>query len=149
MGLQQMGQRLGLPISNRGKIPRARGAVTRHSRWWICEPSPEVNMSLACASPGNYWAASPTGLKKRNYGYACTQRRQRWRHSHAAASQLHASTNRPNVQCMQILKLKKVVAIKLSIKIKFRLHHYLSYNKIFKTRPHLSMFARYFLKIFF
>ena len=44
---------------------------------------------------------------------------------------------------------KKIVAIKLSIKIKFKLHNYLSYNKIFKTRPHLSMFARYFLKIFF
>ena len=28
--------------------------------------------------------------------------------------------------------------------IKFELQHYLSYDKIFKTRPHLPMFVRYF-----
>ena len=28
--------------------------------------------------------------------------------------------------------------------IKFELQHYLSYDKIFKTKPHLSMFVRYF-----
>ena len=28
--------------------------------------------------------------------------------------------------------------------IKFKLQHYLSYDKIFKTKPHLPMFVRYF-----
>jgi hypothetical protein len=46
------------------------------------------------------------------------------------------------------LKLKKAINTKTSIQIKFRLHHYLSYDKIFKIRPHLLMLARYFLKIF-
>ena len=41
-------------------------------------------------------------------------------------------------------KLKKTITIKLSIQIKFEFHHYLSYDKIFKTRPHLTMFARIF-----
>ena len=39
------------------------------------------------------------------------------------------------------LKLKKTINNKLSIQIKFEYHHYLSYDKIFKTRPHLSMFT--------
>ena len=42
------------------------------------------------------------------------------------------------------LKLKKVITIKLSIQIKFGLHSYLFYAKIFKTRRHLPIFARYF-----
>ena len=36
---------------------------------------------------------------------------------------------------------KKTITIKSRIQIKFRLHHYLSYDKIFKTRPHFSMLA--------
>ena len=43
-------------------------------------------------------------------------------------------------------ELKKTITIKLSIQIKFEYHHYLFYDKIFKTRPHLSMFTWYFLK---
>jgi hypothetical protein len=46
------------------------------------------------------------------------------------------------------LEFKKAIIIKPSIKIKFRLHHCLSYDKILKTKPHLPMFAR-ILKIFF
>ena len=32
---------------------------------------------------------------------------------------------------------KKIVNLKIFIQIKLRLHHYLCYDKIFKTRPHL------------
>ena len=46
-------------------------------------------------------------------------------------------------------KLKKTITIKPSIQIKFEFHHYLSYDKIFKTRPHLPMFARIFKKYLF
>ena len=44
---------------------------------------------------------------------------------------------------------KKTITIKWRIQIKFRFHHYLSYDKIFKTRPHLPILAQYFLKILF
>ena len=44
------------------------------------------------------------------------------------------------------LKFKKSITIKPSIEIKFWLYHYRCYNKIFKTRPHLAMFARCYLK---
>jgi hypothetical protein len=37
-------------------------------------------------------------------------------------------------------KLKKAITIKPSIQIKFALHHYLSYDKILKIRPHLQIF---------
>ena len=47
------------------------------------------------------------------------------------------------------LKLKKLLTIKSNIQIKFGLHYYFSYDKIFKTRSHLTIFARYFLKLFF
>ena len=46
------------------------------------------------------------------------------------------------------LKLKKATTIKPSTQIKFGVHHYLSYDNIFKTRSRLSMFAWYFLNIF-
>ena len=46
--------------------------------------------------------------------------------------------------CMQNLNTKKIITIKPSIQTKFRLHHYLSYDKIFKTKPHLPIFSRYF-----
>ena len=57
----------------------ARGAVTRHS-------------SLACASSGNYWAASPTRFKERNNGYACTDARKEDSHdvTHTCCCQLAA-----------------------------------------------------------
>ena len=41
---------------------------------------------------------------------------------------------------------KKAINIKPSIYIKFGFHHYLFHDKIFKTRPHLPIFAQYFLK---
>ena len=47
------------------------------------------------------------------------------------------------------LKQKKAITTKPSIQIKFEMHHYLSHDKIFKTKSHLSMFARYFFKVFF
>ena len=48
------------------------------------------------------------------------------------------------------LKLKKkAITTKPSIQIKFGMHYYLSYDKIFKTRPHLPMFALYIFKVFF
>ena len=46
--------------------------------------------------------------------------------------------------CACKFKTKKIITIKPNIQIKFKLHHYLSYDKIFKIRPHLPMFARYF-----
>ena len=46
-------------------------------------------------------------------------------------------------------KLKKIITIKPSIQIKFEFHHYLSYDKIFKTRQHLPMFTRIFKKYIF
>ena len=47
------------------------------------------------------------------------------------------------------LKLKKAITIKPNTRIKLGMHHYLFYDKIFKTKSHLPMFARYFKKIFF
>ena len=46
-------------------------------------------------------------------------------------------------------KLKKATRIKPSIQIKFGLHHCFSYDKIFKIKLHLSMFAQYFRNIVF
>jgi len=46
------------------------------------------------------------------------------------------------------LLLKKSINLKLYVQIKFRLHHYVFYDKIFETIPHLTIFAHYFLKIF-
>ena len=46
-------------------------------------------------------------------------------------------------------KNKKIITIKPSIQIKFGLHHYFCYEKIFKIRPHLPISTRYFLKIVF
>ena len=43
-------------------------------------------------------------------------------------------------------KTKKTISIKPSIKIKFKFHLYFFYNKIFKTRPHLSIFRWLFSK---
>jgi len=51
--------------------------------------------------------------------------------------------------CTQIWEIKKAINIKLSIYIKFGFHHYLFHDKIFKTRPHLTIFAQYFKKIIF
>ena len=42
---------------------------------------------------------------------------------------------------MCIFQTKKVINNEASIQIKFELHHYLSYDKIFKTRPHLPIFT--------
>ena len=39
---------------------------------------------------------------------------------------------------------KTVITINSSIEIKFIIHHYLSYDKIFKIIPHLPIFAQYF-----
>ena len=43
-------------------------------------------------------------------------------------------------------KLKNI-DIKSSIQIKFRLHHDLSNDKMFKTTPHMTMFTGYFKKV--
>ena len=39
---------------------------------------------------------------------------------------------------------KKSIIFKPSIKIKFGLHHFISYDKNSKIRPQLPMFAKYF-----
>ena len=36
---------------------------------------------------------------------------------------------------------KKYINLKFCVQIKLQLHHYLFYDKIFKTRHHLLMFA--------
>ena len=41
-------------------------------------------------------------------------------------------------------KLKNDLLCEPIIQIKFRLHRYVSYDKIFKTRPHLIIFILYF-----
>ena len=46
-------------------------------------------------------------------------------------------------------EIKDVITIKSNIQIKFGLHYNLSYDKIFKTRPHLAMFAWSFKNYFF
>ena len=45
-----------------------------------------------------------------------------------------------------ILKLKKIVVLKLSIKYKFWLHNCISFEETFKARPHLNIFRQYFSK---
>ena len=60
---------------------------------------------------------------------------------------LHHCIN-DGIRCMQISKFKKAITIRMSIQIKFELHHYFFYCKIFKIRPHLPMFAWCFLKYF-
>jgi len=64
---------------------------------------------------------------------------------------MHAKVNKSGdiTQMHAKLKLKKAITIKPSIQIKFEYYHYFSYDKIFKTRSHLPMFSRYFLKTFF
>ena len=61
---------------------------------------------------------------------------------------MHAQLDK-NADITSNQKLKKVIIIKPSIQIKFEFHHYLSYDKIFKTRPHLPMFAGIFKKYIF
>ena len=46
------------------------------------------------------------------------------------------------------LMLKKSINLKPYVQIKFRLQHYFSYDKIFKIRPHLLIFAQYFKNYF-
>ena len=41
-------------------------------------------------------------------------------------------------------ELKKIITIKLSIHIKFRLYSYFFYDKIFKIKPHMPIFALYY-----
>ena len=48
--------------------------------------------------------------------------------------------------CKRPQNLKKVVVLKLYIKFKFRLRNGISFEEIFKTRPHLNIFRRYFSK---
>ena len=58
---------------------------------------------------------------------------------------MHAEVDRSDVTEVTYihvnLKLKKLLTIKPNIQIKFGLRHYFFYDKIFKIRPHLTMFA--------
>ena len=41
-----------------------------------------------------------------------------------------------------ILKFKKIIVLKSSIKFTFRLHNHISFEKIFKITPHLYIFSQ-------
>jgi len=47
--------------------------------------------------------------------------------------------------CKKFFKVKKVVAAKQNVEIEIRLQHRISCSKLFKTRPHMNIFKKYFM----
>ena len=73
-----------------------------------------------------------------------------WIHLHQEQYSYHMRQKIDDISHMQRgFKLKKIVNLKIFIQIKLRLHHYLCYDKIFKTRPHLLCLQDIFLKKLF
>ena len=72
----------------------------------------------------------------------------------ACREEAHMHTSRKDkkndITHIQIsLKQKKSVNLRANIQIKFQLHHCISYVKIFKTRPHLTILREFSFLVFF
>ena len=109
--------------------PSNMGAIRHHLRLWFGQPSPEAQFIF------------PFGSRKR-FGLNVSLR--------PVTIYMQAKTKlMTSLTWKEKLILKKSITLKPCVQIKFRLHHHLSYYKIFKTRPHLTMFAWYFFKNIF
>ena len=107
------------------------GAVIHHLlRWWLSKPSPETYGINSYSSFGIWYCVSPFMF---NY---CTCWQLKW------TEFLHACRS-DEIDNITHMHINLAITIKPSIHIKFWLDHYLFYGKIFKTRPHSPIFARY------
>ena len=138
----------GVAAGDRAHAPVRSGAIMHHQRRRNQQPSPSEYFQAAIK-----WAGSPTDSIL--YFIYLLHKLHSW------TSSTLAGGKRIRDACMQIdtkihdvthlqrgFKSKKSIKFKICIQIKFRLHHYLSYDKIFKIRPQLPIFPRYFLKYF-